>query len=104
MSIFGRGIVFTNHTDELFLNCDTELGRKCIKDLRILLLLFFIFLTLSKKENINRKKGNIRGTHHMKLNQEAVLSITGLHIHETFSCTGHSAFISLLGQKSGISP
>ena len=59
MSIFDRGIVFPNHKEEPFLNCDTELRRKCIKELRILLLLFFTFLMLSKKENINKKKGNI---------------------------------------------
>jgi len=104
VSIFDRGIVFPNHKEEPFLNCDTELRRKCIKELRILLLLFFTFLMLSKKENINKKKGNIRGRHHIKLHQEEVPSITGLHIYETFSCTGHSAFISLLGQKCGISP
>lgn len=100
MSIFDRGIVFINYKKEMVLNCDSQLGRKSIKDLRILLLLFFTFLTLSKKET--NRKGNIRGRCHMKLNQEAMPSITGFHIHETFSCTRHSAFISLLGQKCGI--
>lgn len=85
MNIFDRGIVFTNHK-ELVLNCDTELGRKCIKDLRILLLLFFTFLKLSKKDKVNNIITSEVGT----TCAEAVSSITGLHIHETFSCIGHS--------------
>lgn len=56
MSIFDSGMVFTNHKEELLLNYNTETCRKHVKGLRMLSLFFFTFLTLSKKDNLNKIK------------------------------------------------
>lgn len=56
MSIFDSGMVFTNHKEELLLNYNAETCRKHVKGPRMLLLLFLTFLTLSKEDNLNKRK------------------------------------------------
>lgn len=62
-----KNIIFTNHKEELDINCDTELSRKCIKDLRIFFSLVLDLSYFIKEIEHKKRKGNIGGRLHMKL-------------------------------------